>query len=79
MSWLSDDICWCANSNHCEHKDCFRHFSNRTETGPCTMANLENTIDCPFYEKEVVIAETFIDRYFNISEMEEGGFDDEIL
>lgn len=73
MSWLSDDICWCMDSDHCKRKDCFRHFSNRIETGPCTMANLENTMDCPFYEEEVTIA------IQQLTNFKEGGFDDEIL
>lgn len=88
MSWILDDICWCLDSNHCEHKDCFRHLSNRKATGMCTMAELENTMDCPHYEAEVTIAveqlnsyqeNPFTDWYADLSEMEEGGFNDEIL
>ena len=50
MSWISDDICWCGNSNECTDTKCYLHFSNRkTKGGLFTCANLKDTNLCPSY------------------------------
>lgn len=51
-----DDIAYCYNSEiDCEHKDCFRHISNRkkSRTYPdiFTMSCLKDTPDCPYYKE----------------------------
>ena len=28
MGLFDDDICWCADSDKCKNKECFRHFDN---------------------------------------------------
>lgn len=51
MSWISDDICWCGNSDECENTECYRHTKNRRpEDGNIyTAAYLKNTNLCPSY------------------------------
>lgn len=47
MSWLSDDICWCADSNHCSNIKCFRNDKNRrTKKGLFSYANFKGTEKC---------------------------------
>lgn len=51
-----DDITYCYNSKaDCEHKDCFRHISNRKKPGTypdiCTMSYLKDTPNCPYYKE----------------------------
>ena len=51
MSWISDDICWCGNSDECENIECYRHTKNRRpEDGNIfTAALLKGTNLCPSY------------------------------
>lgn len=44
------DICWCANSTECTHKECFRHTANKPiEERVFTAGNLRYTELCPLY------------------------------
>ena len=55
LDWIFDDICWCGDSERCNITDCFRHLNNRRpQPTPdiFTMALLQNTPDCPFYDSE---------------------------
>ena len=46
------DICWCADSNKCTNKDCFRHLTNKPDTETIfTCSNLIYTELCPLEEK----------------------------
>lgn len=52
MSWISDDICWCSNSDECTDTKCYRHMKNRKpEEGMniFTAAYLKDTNLCPSY------------------------------
>ena len=52
MSWISDDICWCGNSDECDDVKCYRNTKNRNwkEDGNIfTAALLKNTNLCPSY------------------------------
>lgn len=56
MTFLfQDDICWCADSDHCGITECFRHLSHRTpQSTPdiFTTGCLQDTPNCPYYELE---------------------------
>lgn len=49
-SWFKDDITWCANSETCENKNCFRHTCHKSsETKIYSMALFKDTDYCPSY------------------------------
>ena len=54
IAMFDDDICWCADSDRCKNKNCFRHMSNRRHytEGPdiFTCAKLMGTDICPLDE-----------------------------
>lgn len=55
MSWMFEDICWCGNSDECNHKDCYRHMSHRkvrSIPNVFTCGMLKNTTVCPYFIEE---------------------------
>lgn len=52
-TFIHNDISWCYDSKDCEHKDCFRHLSNRikeNEPDIFTMSSFKNTEFCEYKE-----------------------------
>lgn len=48
MSWFTDDICWCIDSDVCDCTECFRHLSHKSpETRFFSCAKLMDTEYCP--------------------------------
>lgn len=62
MFW-DNDICWCADSDKCKIKECFRHLSNKPVvkgTDIFTMSHLFGSEMCPFFE--LVSEQEFIEE-----------------
>ena len=52
MSWIDNDICWCADSDKCEDTKCYRHMKNRKKeegVNIFTSSCLKYTTLCPSY------------------------------
>lgn len=63
MGLFNDDICWCADSDHCDKVECFRHMTNRApqpEPDVFTTASLMGTRDCPYFEEESESEEKYV-------------------
>ena len=68
MTWLNNDICWCADSapdlkeKQCKNTECFRHLANliiENNKNIFTCSSLKDTAYCPIKKGENNVSKEF--------------------